>query len=143
MKITLLILGWLIVVIGGNLAWHIIGIVKYKSKPNYPLTSTLRGMAMVAFGILCTWYLDEPMELPYFYPIIGFCLTTYLIIYNPSMNYLKNRFADAVKVGYWYLGKMSGPLDRFFARNLWLYKTAYFIAIPLLIYCVYLMYKRY
>lgn len=145
MILIIKMLVWLIGVIGGNLAWHIYGIVKKKSKPNYELTIILRGMACVLFGIWLTPRLDwsPDLQIDHFFPAFGYCAFTYFLIYNPAMAFLKNKFADAVKVGYWYLGKTSGPLDRMLTRYPVVYKVAYFASIPGVVYCVYLIFQRY
>lgn len=117
-------------VIAFNLYWHIHGIVNNKQKPDYWLTFTYRFMALVLFGVLMTPWLNTPKEIGFFLPIIVYCLTTYMLIYNPAMNALKNKYADAVKVKWWYLGKSSGPIDRILNKYPLLYKILYFGAIP-------------
>jgi hypothetical protein len=143
---TFQILVWLIFVIGGNLAWHIIGIVKFKSKPNYWVTWIFRWGAMVFFGAWfmgwgTEWYPGLELWSIEIWPAIGFGVCSFLLIFNPAMNFLKNKYADAKKVGFWDLGKTSGFIfDRLFLRFPWLYKGLYFACIPGMIYSVYKMY---
>lgn len=129
---------WLIVAIGGNLAWHIIGIVKFKSKPNYWLTGIFRGACLVFFGVWCTpgleWHPGLELWGPELFPIIGFCVCSFIVFFNPGMNLLKNKFAEAKKVGFLYYGKTSGLLAPLFDRWPWLYKALYFASVPGLIY---------
>jgi len=117
-------------VIAFNLIWHIRGIVKNKQKPDYYLTFIYRFIALVLFGVFMTPWLNTPKEIGYFLPIITYCLTTYMLVYNPAMNMLKNKYADAVYARFWYLGQRSGPIDRILYKYPLLYKILYFGAIP-------------
>lgn len=135
---------WILLVIPANMVWHIVGIVKYKSKPNYILTFIYRFAAVVGFGILLTPHLNDVVEINYWFPLFAFCLSTYVLIYNPGMNLLKNKFADAKPAGFWYLGKTSGFFwDDFWINHPTLYKIAYFACIPLFLWSVYAMKNLY
>lgn len=138
--ITLKLFAWLLV-IAGNLAWHIVGIIR-KSKPDYLLTNILRGVAAI---LLCVWLtpgLSEAVELGYFAPILIYCVSSYVVIFNPAMNLLKNLYTDAVKVGFWYYGKKSGWLGELFTEPL-VYKTVYFSCVVLLILSTIVIYHQY
>jgi hypothetical protein len=143
--ITIKLLVWLIVAVGGNLAWHIIGIVRFKSKPNYILTTIFRWGGGIFFMVWCTpgleWY--DGLELKYFLPLIGYCICTFIVFFNPGMNLLKNKYADAIKVGFFYYGKTSGMFSKLFNAAPWLYPVIYIASIPALIYSVILIYQRY
>lgn len=142
--VILKLLIWPVIVIGGNLAWHIYEIVKKKQKPDYVLTWFYRGMLMGLFIVLMTIKLSDVVELDYFAPLFVYCITTYVLFFNPSMNALKNKFADAKPAGFWYLGKTSGYFwDDFWIKNLWLYKVVYFSSIPALLWSIYKMNRYY
>lgn len=121
---------WILAFIPFNIFWHIREIIN-KRVPDYVLTWFYRGIGFVLFTVWLTPGLRQVVELDYFLPIFAYCASSYVLIFNPTMNLLKNKFADARKVGFWYLGKHSGFFwDKFLLKYPLVYKVLYFGSIP-------------
>lgn len=132
------LLSFVVFVIGGNIGWHIYEIAKKKRKPDYVLTWFYRGMLTGLFCVWCTPGLTEVVELNYFAPLFIYCVTTYVLIFNPAMNLMKNKFTDSKPMGFWSLGKTSGYFwDDFWIKNPTLYRVTYFAMIPAFLWSLY------
>lgn len=105
-------------------------IERRNKKPDYKKQFVIKGIAAIIHAVYLTpewtWSVDLWRE---WAPILFFQITSYWVIFNPSLNFFRNN-------GFWDLGKYSGWIDPFFIKRPGLHRVCYIAAVVGMIYCI-------
>lgn len=106
-------------------------IVHQGRRPNYLISFVIRGMASIVHGILF-----DVEDMRDFMPLLLFQCSSFLIIFNPTLNILR-------KLDFWYVGRNSGWLDKAFYEDRGLYLLTYFGCLSVCITSILVIYYKF
>jgi len=108
---------WIVFVLGVAV-YHYYLIEVRQERPNYFLWFVIKAMAAIIHGIFFDPY--GPEDYVTWLPVLIFQVTSFWVIFSPVLNLMRG-------LSFWYLGKNSGWIDKFFLKYSALYKVVYFI----------------
>lgn len=106
-------------------------IIQKGIRPNYLLSFVIRGMASIIHGILF-----DVQNMRDFMPILLFQCSSFLIIFNPTLNAIRG-------FDFWYVGRNSGWLDKAFYEDKGLYILTYCGCLSICITSILVIYYRF
>jgi len=147
MTITILLLGWIAVILGFNL-WDYF-VTKDGGKPNYIIYFLTRGAAAIVHGIICLIILEDRYTdygslsgwqlLALWFPYVGFQVCSFWIVYELVRNY----WTDQPALYFDTVERDSGTIDKIFAKlGHTFHAFAKIITLALAVLCAVLIYLR-